>query len=235
MRYSSFPLRTDAKPANDIEDYSSIFRTQLVFGVWRCPNADSYRDKKRHAPHGAQPGLSGDCKSRQRRQPHPRAQVTRHSRGPVSAACNPKTFRASRGLFRGRIGICLCLNRDEAGSTDSSSSLRPRRGPHGHAVEERNLEPCETMGIKFGGCPRERAVDLRRPFSYSPVQHALWGTPTTPTPHCPSWRQRTVTSRYPMKSLEAKRMRSTMRSWSIRNSCRMRSWRRTASMRWDYG
>lgn len=32
----------------------------------------------------------------------------------------------------------LHMNRDEAGSTDSSSSLRPRRGPHGHAVEARN-------------------------------------------------------------------------------------------------
>jgi hypothetical protein len=29
-----FHLRTDAKAANVIEDYSSIFRTQLVFGVW---------------------------------------------------------------------------------------------------------------------------------------------------------------------------------------------------------
>jgi hypothetical protein len=49
----SFHPRTEATAANAIEDYSSIFRTQLVFGVWRCPNADSYRDKERHAPHGA--------------------------------------------------------------------------------------------------------------------------------------------------------------------------------------
>jgi hypothetical protein len=35
LQRDGFHLRSDAKAATGIEDYSSISRTQLVFGVWR--------------------------------------------------------------------------------------------------------------------------------------------------------------------------------------------------------
>jgi len=119
-------------------------------------------------------GLSGECDSRQRHQPHldgesHDAHVPRTLR---HATQKSQSRHAGHSVVSGTtVSTSVCaFNRREAGSTDRSSRA-PAAGSPWSSVEESNPKPCVAlvaMCIKFGRCPCKRAVDPRRPFLTAP-------------------------------------------------------------------
>ena len=105
------------------------------------PRAETPRGPGRQQ--GAQPGLSGDCKVSAA--PPAASSGAGHTTLTCPDLCDmqPKNSpEPHAGDAVVSVSALRTVVKPHTGSTDSSSRAAGGRGPHGHAVEERNPKPC---------------------------------------------------------------------------------------------